>query len=355
MKPKVYFIAVKDSKNIEDVNAKLKKLLQESKILRFISGETRVPVKIHFGEEGNTGFVNPKHVRVVCDEISSQGASPFLSDTNTLYRGRRTNAKDHTDLAHEHGFTKEEVGCDVVILDDTKKENNADVEINQKKIKTAKIARHFSDAHSLVAVSHFKGHMVTGFGGAIKNIGMGCATREGKLAQHNELSPVFYEDKCIGCGECANICPVTAIHIENEKAVLDSSLCIGCGNCVGVCPTMAMFIDFQAGDLVQEKMAEYASAVLTGKKDKTAFINFAIKINKECDCWGLENPRVAPDIGILASTDPVSIDKASLDLVNKKCGKDLFKEVHPEQNSSIQLNYASKIGLGSLDYELVEL
>jgi len=355
MKSRVYFIPAGGPDSLQVVNEKLKKLLDESKSFGFIRNGDRTAVKLHFGEEGNTGFVNPAHVRVICDGITQRGGKAFLSDANTLYRGRRLDSADHLRLAREHGFTKEACQADVIIPDDTKKENVISVPVNGKFIKSAKLARIFIDSDALVAVSHFKGHILTGFGGALKNIGMGCATREGKLAQHCELAPVVHTDQCIGCGECEKICPAGAICIVNNKSVVDSSKCIGCASCLAVCPTMAMFIDFGAGDKVQEKMVEYSLAVLKDKKNKAGFINFAVKISKECDCWGMENPRIAPDVGILASNDPVSIDKASFDLVNKACGRDIFKSVHPEQDSLKQLNYAQDIGLGSFDYELIEL
>jgi len=355
MKSKVYFIPVNSPNSLKIINEKLKKLLDTSKLLDFIYKDNRVVVKVHFGEAGNTGFVNPAHLRVICDGIIAKGGNAFLSDANTLYRGRRLNSDDHLKLAYEHGFRKEITGVDVIIPDDTRKENVVDIQIDQKYIKHAKIARIFIDNDALVAVNHFKGHILTGFGGAIKNIGMGCASREGKLAQHCDLAPVVHTNQCIGCGECEKICPVGAIHLENKKSVVDRLKCIGCASCLAVCPTMAMFIDFTAGDKVQEKMAEYSLAVLRDKKNKVGFINFAIKINKECDCWGLENPQIAPDVGILASSDPVSIDKASFDLVNRVCGKDVFKVNHPEQDGLKHLRYATEIGLGSLDYELIEL
>lgn len=355
MKSRVYFVSVRDADNISGVNEKLKSLLKESKVLDFIRKEHKVAVKMHFGEEGNTGFVRPEHLRVICDEFSGKAAEASLSDTNTLYRGKRLNSSDHLALAHKHGFTREAVGVDCVIPDDIRKENAIDVRINQKFIATAKLARIFIDADAIVAVNHFKGHMLTGFGGALKNIGMGCATREGKLAQHCDVSPVVYAERCTGCGECEIACPVGAVRIEDEKSIVENAKCIGCASCMAACPSMAMFVDMEAGDKVQVKMVEYAFAVLKDKKDKLGFLNFALRINKECDCWGMENSRIAPDVGILASCDPVSIDKASFDLVNKACGKDIFKATHPQYDGMKQLEHAREMGLGSLDYELIEL
>lgn len=355
MKSKVYFIEVKDSSDIWTVNKRLKRLLEESDILKFVRKDYDVILKMHFGEAGNANFVRAEHVRIVCDEIIAKSAKPVLSDANTLYRGRRLNSKDHQQLAYEHGFTKIATGADVVIPDDNNNEEVIEVEINQKFIHKAKLGRIYIDADALVAVSHFKGHILTGFGGALKNIGMGCATRGGKLAQHCDVSPVVHVDKCIGCGECSVICPVGAVRIENEKATIDTKKCIGCASCLAVCPTMTMFVDFDASDKVQEKVAEYSLAVMKDKKEKVGFLNFAVKISKECDCWNMENPRIGPDIGILASIDPVSIDKASFDIVTKICGQDIFKVAHPDKDGMKQLNYAQEIGLGNLDYDLIEV
>jgi len=288
MKSKVYFVSVKDADDISAVNKQLRKLLEKSRVLDFIRKVDKVGVKLHFGEEGNTGFIRPQHVRVICDAILNKAKTALLSDANTLYRGKRLNSKDHLALAYEHGFTKEAVGLDIFIPDENKKEGKIDVTINQKFIKTAKLARFFIDADAIVAISHFKGHILTGFGGALKNIGMGCATREGKLAQHCDVSPIVYADKCTGCGECEIVCPAGAIHIENNKSILDSSKCIGCASCMAACHTMAMFIDIEAGDKAQEKIAEYSLAVLKDKKDKAGFINFAVRINQECDCWAID-------------------------------------------------------------------
>ncbi len=353
MKSKVYFIRVESSENSRIVGQKLKRLLEESRILDYIGKDDRVALKAHFGEEGNRGYIDAEYAGIIAEKILHKGATAFLCDANTLYRGRRTNAVSHRELAFEHGFTREVTGVDVVIPDDTIKENTIDIPLKHTHIKSAKIARLFMEAGAILAVSHFKGHLLSGFGGALKNIGMGCATREGKLAQHCDVTPVFYEDKCVGCGACEKICPAGVFHIQDKKSVMDRSKCIGCGSCVGACPTSALFIDLKEGGLMQEKMVEYASAVLS--KQKAGFINFAIKINQECDCWNMETPRIAPDAGIFASRDPVAIDKACLDMVTKISGSDVFKTTHPDQDGTIQLACAQKLGLGSLDYELVSL
>jgi uncharacterized Fe-S center protein len=349
MKSKVYFLSVKESESIPNIANKVKVLLEESKALACIS-------RADFGEEGNTGFVRPEYLRVICAGILERGAGVALSDTNTLYRGRRTNSKDHLAIAAEHGFTNKATGVEVIIPDDFKKENIIDVKIGQKFIKSSKLARLFYDADAIVGVSHFKGHIMTGFGGALKNLGMGCATREGKLMQHADLAPVVYVQKCTGCGECAKICPVKAIRIENNKSLIDGAKCIGCASCIAACPFMAIDVPWEAGGkTMQDKMIEYAFAVLQNKKDKVVFFNFALKITKECDCLAKDDPRVAPDIGIFASNDPVSIDKACLNLVTEACGKDIFSELHPYRDGRRQLEYAHQLGLGNLDYELIQL
>ena len=356
MKSKVYFVKVDNSDDKSKIKASLKRLLAESGILSFLSKNQKTALKIHFGEEGNTGYVNPEYVRVIADGIIQRGAGPFLTDTNTLYHGRRINSQEHLKLAYEHGFSSETVNCSVVIPDDTQKENISEIEINQEFVKTAKIARLFIEADALIGIAHFKGHLMTGFGGALKNIGMGCASRKGKLFQHADVSPIVHIEQCIGCEACAAVCPVGAIKIINKKAVLDRKKCIGCASCLAACKYWAIDVEWESGgDTIQEKMIEYVKAVLQGKENCSAFLNFAIKITKECDCLAKDDPRICPDIGILASYDPVSIDKASYDLVVQACGRDIFKEVHSKRDGMKQLQHAAKLGLGNLDYELIDL
>lgn len=353
MKSSVYFISVDNSDKAEAIRKKLWRLLESSRLLDFIQKDDKVAIKMHFGEEGNTGYVRPEYVGAVCASITKKEAECFLSDTNTLYRGRRMNSADHIKLAYEHGFTKAVCGADLQIPIDSK-ENSAEIIINAKFIKKAKIAKIFLQADVILGIAHFKGHMMAGFGGALKNIGMGCATREGKLAQHSDISPLVRIEKCMGCKECIKACPQDAIFMKKNKAYIDPVKCIGCASCIAACAQNAVDVNWEAGGSnIQEKMIEYAKAVLKDRSGNRAFINFIIKVTKECDCLARDDPRIVPDIGILASNDPVSIDKASLDLVNKAAGRDIFKELHPLRDGLKQLNYAAKIGIGSLDYELI--
>jgi len=356
MKSKVYFIDVSDADGMQVIKQKFARLLKESRILDFILKGDKVAVKMHFGEEGNTGYVRPEYVRLACADIRARQAECFLSDTNTLYRGRRMNSRDYLELAYEHGFIPDACAAEVIIPDDSRKENVAEIALNRKFVQTAKVVKLFLQADALVGIAHFKGHMMTGFGGALKNIGMGCASREGKLAQHSGIAPYVILEKCIACKECGQACPAEAIFIKNKLAYIDPARCIGCASCIAACRQNAIEIKWEAGgSRIQEKMTEYALAVLKDKLPKSAFINFAVKITKECDCLAKDDPRIVPDVGILASRDPVSVDQASLDLVNQAAGKDIFKEAHPLRNGLKQLEHASKLGLGSREYEVVQL
>ena len=353
---KVYFIKVSESDPEETVEAKLSKLIDESGILKVVENKDKTAVKMHFGDEGNTGHVRAEYAGVLCRKIIEKGSKPFLADTNTLYRGRRTISKEHVKLAHEHGFTKKVCSADVIVPDDTKKGSVSGVAIDGDFFKVAKVASLFLNSDSLIGLAHFKGHIMTGFGGGLKNIGMGCASREGKLAQHSEIAPIVDLKKCQGCMKCVHACPADAIYSQLRRIVIDSAKCIGCATCIAVCVHGAIEVNWEAGgEHIQEKMIEYASAVLLKKNGKQAFINFATKITSECDCLAKDDPRIIPDVGIFASTDPVSMDKASYDACLNAAGKDIFSVVHPGRDGSKQLKYAHKLGLGELDYELIEL
>jgi hypothetical protein len=356
MKSPVYFVAVQESEEIPLVQKKLARLLEQSRVLEHLSSKDSAVIKLHFGESGNTGYVRPEYVRVLSDAIGSKGATSVLSDTNTLYRGRRVNSADHEKLALEHGFTPEISGGAVVVPDETNKDNCLSIPVKGKFIKNASVLKLYKQADAFISVGHFKGHMMTGFGGALKNIGMGCASREGKLAQHSGVSPIVYIKKCTGCAACEKVCPVDAISIVEKKSVIDKKTCIGCASCIAACEYGAMDVNWGSGaSTMVEKMVEYAKAVMDGMK-KTAYINFALKITAECDCMAKDDPRITQDVGIFASGDPVSLDQATYDVVFKKAGnKDVFKIAHPSCDSQKQLAYAEKLGLGTRAYELIEV
>jgi uncharacterized protein len=356
MKSKVFRVKTNHSDTLESVKQKLTRLIDVSDALSCIERGDQSAVKIHFGEEGNTGFVSPSFVGVICRGVLKKNGAAFLSDTNTLYTGRRTNSRDHLKLALEHGFSETVTGVALNIPDDTVPGNTVEVPLNLQHVKTAYISLPFMRAQALVGIAHFKGHVLTGFGGALKNIGMGCATRKGKLAQHSDVSPFVAATKCTGCRSCIRMCPANAITVHKEKAVIDSTKCIGCASCLAVCTFYALEIDWESGGKrAPMKIIEYAKAVLDKKQGKTAFFNFATHITAECDCLAKDDPAIAPDAGILASCDPVAIDKASYDLVIKQAGKDVFKEAHPHRDGMPHLEYAASLKLGNIDYELIEV
>lgn len=352
MKSKVFFVRVSDGEPKESIKEKLRLLIEKSGIFRVIKKGDAVALKMHFGEEGNAGFVNPGFVRAAVDKIKAAGADVVLIDTNTLYRGRRMKSDEHKQLAYEHGFTPEIAGAEVRIAND-----RADnIRPDGKFVKIAKVSTTFSEFDSIVGIAHFKGHIMTEFGGALKNLGMGCATREGKLAQHSDISPRIIIETCTGCAACVEACPVKAIKLISKKAKIDAKICIGCASCIAACKFNSIDVDWEAGgDKIQQKMVEYTKAVMKGKKNKCAFINFATKITAECDCLAKDDPKISPDVGLFASVDPVALDKASFDMVLKKAGKDVLKEAHPKRDGLKQLKHAQELGIGNIDYDLIDL
>jgi len=334
---------------------KLEVLLDRAGIQNTVLEGHFTAIKIHFGEYGNLAFIRPNFVRTVVEKLNSIGAKAFVTDANTLYRGSRSNAIDHLWTATLNGFTPEVVGAPIIIADGLRGSNEVEVEVNGNYVKRAKIASAIAMADSIVVMTHFKGHEQTGFGGTIKNVGMGSASRAGKLEQHSTSKPYVKAENCTGCGFCAKNCPVEAIEIANKTAVINYNKCIGCGQCIAMCNFDAMLPRWdESNDILSRKMAEYAKAVL---KDKPAlFISFITQVSPDCDCWSMNRPPVVPDIGIAASTDPVALDQACMDLIlEKNHGHDPFLEVHPGVSWKEQLEYAESLGLGTRNYNLVKV
>ncbi|MFP4082787.1 MAG: DUF362 domain-containing protein [Candidatus Aminicenantes bacterium] len=314
-----------------------------------------VACKIHFGEKGNTGHIKPPWLLNVIKKIREKTERVFLTDSNTLYLGERSNAIQHLRLAWEHGFTMEEVGIPVFIADGLVGRDEEEIQVNLDRIKSAKIARAFLNTDSLLCLTHFTGHVLTGFGASIKNLGMGCAARTGKLEQHSDVHPWINPKLCKNCGLCIDYCPTQAIVEEDGTTSIIDEKCIGCGECLVVCNLGAVKMRWDADSTrVQEKMAEYAFSVWQRFKGKIGFLNFLIKVTKDCDCMGKNQPSFIKDIGILGSKDPVAIDRASVDLVNGREDRDLLRAEN-DVDWSVQLKHGEKIRLGTTDYELIEI
>ena len=369
MVSKVYFIDMFAKDSDDRISRKIKRLFNAAELGKTIQKNDLTAIKVHLGEMGNSTFVPPWHVRAIIDQVKEAGGKPFVTDTNTLYRGMRQNAVDHLTVATLHGFTFGTLGAPVIIADGLKGRNQIEVEINQKHFKTVKLAQSIVQADHIIMSSHFKGHLMAGFGGAIKNMAMGGATPEGKKEQHSVRPQLNEEGECVGCGTCKEHCPADAIFIVEGKAEFDAELCIGCGECVGRCPEEAIQLNWETEipDFT-ERMVEYAYGIWKSHKNKIGFINFVLNVTPECDCFDISQRTIVNDVGILASNDPVALDKACLDLVNQQqgkqnsllknhheIGKDKFTGMHKETRPDLQISYAESIGLGSSEYELIDL
>jgi len=365
---KVYFADMRAGQK-ENLFDKISKLLALTGLKRCISEGDLTAVKIHFGEKGNHAFIRPIFARRVVEEIKKLGAKPFLTDSSTLYPGERKEAISALTCGIENGFAYAVVAAPLIISDGLRGVTETEVVLDGELLKTAFIGTEIIEADSLVCLSHFKCHELTGFGGAIKNLGMGCASRKGKLVQHSTVAPVVAEKYCTGCGICLKSCAHDAILIMEGKAAIDPQLCVGCSRCITVCPVKAINIQWnEAADLVMKKMAEYAKGAVTGKEERMVYLNFITQVSPACDCYGHADAPIVNDIGICASTDPVAIDQACADLVNAARGNegsaltaghepggDKFRGVYPEIPWEVQLEHGEKVGLGCRKYELVKI
>lgn len=325
--------------------------------ISFIKENSLVALKIHFGEMGNTAYLKPEIVRPLIEKIKSFKPLPFLLDANTLYKGTRGDAVNHMLTAYRHGYDFKDVGVPIIIADGLTGKESIQITVDLKHFKEVKIGAAAYHADSIMVFTHFKGHDLTGFGGSLKNIGMGLGSRAGKQMMHADVIPEVNKAKCTACGCCIKWCPTSAITMTQDKAVIDRSKCIGCGECIASCNFGAIAISWAGTpDSVQEKIVEYFYGLWKDKKGKMAYFNFLTDISPNCDCYAWNDKPVCPDIGVLASYDAVAIDQASVDLVNKACGsKDKFREIYPDIDWSIQLRYAENLGIGTRQYNLTEI
>lgn len=355
-KSKVYFVDYYSTSKSQNLSVKLKKLFESAGISSIVGKNELVAIKVHFGEKGNITYIHPVNVRQIVDKVKEHGGKPFLTDTNTLYSGSRTNSVDHIQSAIENGFSYSVVGAPIVIADGMYSKNSVNVPVGLKHFDEVKIGGEIFHADSMVVVSHFKGHASAGFGGALKNLAMGCATAPGKQMQHSDVFPTVDPQECIGCRRCYNSCRVKAIEMIDKVAVINHDICYGCGECVTVCPTRAVSIQWETdSDVFVEKMAEYAYGSVKNKEGKVGYITFVTNITPLCDCAGFSDRPITQDIGVLASMNPVALEQACFDLVKEQVGYNPFDEIHPHVRAERIIEYAEEIGMGSRKYELVRI
>jgi len=344
---------VKIKKTISPLN-KITGLLEACQIDKFFNVQDLIAIKTHFGEMGNTAFLRPIYFRPIIDKLKTMGIKPFLTDTNTVYVGMRTNSVDHLHNAYLNGFNYSTLQVPVIIADGLRGESIIEIETGLDLVKQAKLGSEIVRADGMIVVSHFKGHEVSGFGGAIKNLSMGCAARAGKMEMHSSTKPYVEQANCTACGQCASHCGSDAIDLSPKAVITDK--CIGCARCIAVCPEHTIKIDWnESCDNTMKKMVEYAYATHLALKGKIVYINIMTSISPACDCYPGNDQPLTSDIGFAASMDPIALDKACWDLVIKKMNKDPFKELYNYLDPQLQFDHSQAIGFGNLQYELSDI
>jgi uncharacterized Fe-S center protein len=365
---KVYFTDLR-TRGGDNLLTKLQRLIRKAGIGEIDFQNHYVAIKMHFGEPGNLAFLRPNYARAVADVVKELGGRPFLTDCNTLYVGGRKNALDHLDSAYSNGFVPYATGCQVLIADGLKGTDEALVPVEGGTyVKEAKIGRAVMDADIFISLTHFKGHESTGFGGTLKNIGMGCGSRAGKMEMHSAGKPHVDQTLCVGCGKCSRICAHEAAVVTNRKASIDHAKCVGCGRCIGVCPKDAVQpASDESNDILNCKIAEYSKAVVDGRPN--FHISLVIDVSPYCDCHAENDAAIVPNVGMFASFDPVALDVACADAVNAQPAirnsmlgealemhaddHDHFHAVSPDTNWKSAIEHAVQIGLGNAEYELI--
>jgi uncharacterized Fe-S center protein len=368
MAAEVYFADMRAGMR-ENLHTKLERLTDKAGLSSMIQPGSLVAIKMHFGEKGGHAYIRPTFVRRIVDQVKGLGGKPFLTDSSTLYPGERKEAVSSLTCAIENGFAYAVVNAPLIMSDGLRGHSACRVAIPGEILSEVDIGLEIIEADALIVLSHFKCHELAGFGGAIKNLGMGCASREGKLEQHSTVAPIISEKHCTSCGACLKACAHDAIDLSTGKAVLDENLCVGCGRCITVCEPQAIRIQWnEESTLVMKKMAEYALGAIAGKGKQLLFVNFITQVSPACDCYGHTDAPIVADLGILASTDPIALDQACADLVNQarglpntvmktghEPGEDKFRSIYPQIDWEVQLEHGEKVGLGRRAYELVRL
>lgn len=368
MATKVYFADMRAGMR-ENLHDKLERLAEAAGLADMVRSGELVAIKLHFGEKGGHAYIRPTFVRRIVDRVKRLGGKPFLTDSSTLYPGERKEAVSALTCAIENGFAYAVVNAPLIMSDGLRGHSARRVAVPGELLAEVDIGLEIIEADAMIVLTHFKCHELTGFGGAIKNLAMGCSSRQGKLEQHSTVAPSVSEERCTRCGACLKACAHEAIDLGVGKAVIDANRCVGCGRCITVCEPQAIRIQWnEESTLVMKKMAEYALGATSAKNGQLLFINFVTQVSPSCDCYGHSDAPIVPDLGILASTDPVALDQACADLVNQshglpdtamrtghQPGADKFRGVYPQINWEAQLEHGEKVGLGRRVYELVRL
>ena len=376
----------------DSILTKFERLIEKAGIDQIDFKDKFVAVKVHFGEVGNMAFLRHQYAKVLCDHIKARGGKPFLTDCNTLYVGYRNNALNHLDAAFVNGYNPLSTGVHTIIADGLRGTDEREIPVEGGEyVKEAKIGAAVAEADIIVSLTHFKGHVNAGFGGALKNIGMGCGSKKGKMEMHSSGTPRIDGGKCIGCGMCVDHCANDGVHVVDGTAVIDEGHCVGCGYCIAYCPAGAIMTKWdEAKPVMNKKIAEYTKAVLDGKP--SFHVSLVLDVSPDCDCERHNDVPVIPNVGMFASFDPVALDQACVDAANKQPviqgskadpqvkeasasdhmdgaraipeqaysehaagddGHDVFRMVHPDTDWAAGLDHAVKLGIGTREYELV--
>ena len=376
----------------DSILAKFERLIEKAGIDQIDFKDKFVAVKVHFGEVGNMAFLRHQYAKVLCDHIKARGGKPFLTDCNTLYVGYRNNALNHLDAAFINGYNPLSTGVHTIIADGLRGTDEREIPVaGGEYVKEAKIGAAVAEADIIVSLTHFKGHVNAGFGGALKNIGMGCGSKKGKMEMHSSGTPRISASKCIGCGMCVDHCANDGVRVVDGTAVIDEGHCVGCGYCIAYCPAGAIMTKWdEAKPVMNKKIAEYTKAVLDGKP--SFHVSLVLDVSPDCDCERHNDVPVIPNVGMFASFDPVALDQACVDAANKQPviqgskadpqvkeasasdhmdgaraipeqaysehaagddGHDVFRMVHPDTDWAAGLDHAVKLGIGTREYELV--
>ena len=357
MDSRVYFIKASVNEGERVISEKARRLFQAGGFAGCFKENDFTAVKVHVGEGDNNTYIKAPYIRGLVDELVSLGTKPFVTDTSTLYVGRRNNACNHTILAAEHGFNSDVLEVPFIVSDGLFGTTETAVKINGRHNEEVFIASDIVRCQSILSVAHVTGHVAAGLGATLKTLGMGCASKKGKLKQHAALK-LSIGDDCTLCSECLKHCPVDAIRLGKTKARIDQDKCIGCAECMAHCRFGAVQCNWgQETEQLQENIAEYALGTLLDKEGKAVFFNFLLLITQDCDCFDTPDMHtIVEDIGIVASIDPVAVDKAALDLVENSAGRKLRKLLRNSQiDPGFQIQHAERIGIGSTDYELIEI